>query len=156
MTLRTTQRILVVDDDRDIVRLMRAYLEQAGYNVLTAYEGETALHMLRREHPHLLILDLMLPERDGWEITRIVRGDTSLQDTPIIMLTARIEDTDKIVGLELGADDYVTRVKLWRASALSCGGRKANRAWIVRHCNQVRSYSTRRSIRSRSTDSPST
>jgi len=103
------QRILIVDDDREIVRLLRAYFEQAGYQVITAFDGETALHMLRRERPNLVILDLMLPDRDGWDITRIVRGDTSLQTIPIIMLTARIEDTDKIIGLELGADDYVTK-----------------------------------------------
>jgi two-component system alkaline phosphatase synthesis response regulator PhoP len=103
------QRILVVDDDKEIVRLLRAYLEQAGYEVFVAYDGETALHILRRERPDLAILDLMLPDRDGWDITRVVRGDKLLQATPIIMLTARVEDQDKIVGLELGADDYVTK-----------------------------------------------
>jgi len=103
------QRILVVDDDREIVRLLRAYLEQGSYQVLVAYDGETALHVLRRERPDLVILDLMLPDRDGWDMTRIVRGDPVLAATPIIMLTARVEDHDKIVGLELGADDYVTK-----------------------------------------------
>jgi two-component system alkaline phosphatase synthesis response regulator PhoP len=68
-----------------------------------------AVHMLRRERPDLLLLDLMLPGKDGWEITRLVRGDPALAATPIIMLTARVDDTDKIVGLELGADDYVTK-----------------------------------------------
>jgi len=101
--------ILVVDDDKEIVRLVRAYLEKAGYRVLIAYDGETALHMLRREHPALVVLDLMLPDRDGWDITRLVRSDPDLAATPIIMLTARVDDTDKIVGLELGADDYVTK-----------------------------------------------
>ncbi|MBX3064184.1 MAG: response regulator transcription factor [Anaerolineae bacterium] len=104
-----TQRILIVDDDREIVRLVRAYLEQAGYQVFTAYDGESALHTLRRETPALLVLDLMLPDRDGWDITRICRSDPALKNIPIIMLTARVEDTDKIVGLELGADDYVTK-----------------------------------------------
>ena len=103
------QRILVVDDDREIVRLLRGYLEQAGYQVVAAYDGETALHLFRRERPDLAILDLMLPDRDGWDVTRIVRGDAGLSATPIIMLTARVEDHDKIVGLELGADDYVTK-----------------------------------------------
>ena len=103
------QRVLVVDDDREIVRLLRAYLEQAGYQILVAYDGDTALHLLRRERPDLAILDLMLPDRDGWDVTRIVRGDASLSATPIIMLTARVEDHDKIVGLEIGADDYVTK-----------------------------------------------
>jgi two-component system alkaline phosphatase synthesis response regulator PhoP len=101
--------ILVVDDDREVVRLMRAYLEQSGYAVLVAYDGETALHSLRRDKPDLLLLDLMLPDRDGWDITRTVRGDPGLANIPIIMLTARIDTIDKIVGLELGADDYVTK-----------------------------------------------
>jgi len=102
-------RILVVDDDHEIVRLVKAYLEKAGHNVLTAYSGETALHTLRREHPDLLVLDLMLPDRDGWDLTRLIRADQSLAAIPIIMLTARVEDSDKIVGLEIGADDYVTK-----------------------------------------------
>ena len=104
-----SQRILVVDDDKSIVKVLKGYLEQAGYDVLIAYDGESALHTLRREHPDLLVLDLMLPDRDGWEITRIVRGESSLMAMPIIMLTARVEDTDKIVGLELGSDDYITK-----------------------------------------------
>ncbi len=104
-----SRRILVVDDDKEIVRLLRAYLEQAGYQVLAAYNGESALHLLWRERPELVVLDLMLPDRDGWDVTRIIRGDETLAATPIIMLTARVEDHDKIVGLELGADDYVTK-----------------------------------------------
>ena len=103
------RRILVVDDDREVVRLIRAYLEQAGFEVLAAYDGDTAVHVIRRERPDLLLLDLMLPGKDGWAITRLVRGDPALAHIPIIMLTARVDDTDKIVGLELGADDYVTK-----------------------------------------------
>ena len=103
------QRILVVDDDKDIVRLVRAYLAQAGFEVLVAYDGESALHIVRRDRPDLVVLDLMLPDRDGWEITRIIRSAPAISRTPILMLTARVEDTDKIVGLELGADDYVTK-----------------------------------------------
>jgi two-component system alkaline phosphatase synthesis response regulator PhoP len=104
-----SQQILVVDDDREIIRLLRASLEQAGYQVFVAYDGETALHILRRERPALVVLDLMLPDRDGWDVTRVMRGDATLADTPIIMLTARVEHHDRIVGLELGADDYVTK-----------------------------------------------
>ncbi len=104
-----TPRILVVDDDRSIVKVICSYLEQSGYQTLTAHDGEMALHQLRRERPDLVILDLMMPNRDGWEVTQIVRGDKALAATPIIMLTARVEDTDKIVGLELGADDYITK-----------------------------------------------
>jgi two-component system alkaline phosphatase synthesis response regulator PhoP len=103
------QRILVVDDDKDIVRLMRGYLEAAGYEVLAAYSGEAALHTIRRERPDLVLLDLMLPERDGLEITRLLRSDPYLVQTPVIMVTARVSDTDKIVGLEMGADDYITK-----------------------------------------------
>jgi two-component system alkaline phosphatase synthesis response regulator PhoP len=106
---RTSQRILVVDDDHEIVRMVRAYLEQAGYPVLTAYDGATALQMIRHESPDLVVLDVMLPNQDGWAITREVRGDAKLSALPIIMLTARVEDTDKIIGLELGADDYITK-----------------------------------------------
>ncbi|MEM7348262.1 MAG: response regulator transcription factor [Chloroflexota bacterium] len=101
--------ILVVDDDKSIVRVVKGYLEQANYTVLTAFDGATALHILRSEKPDLLILDLMLPDQDGWEITRILRADKTLATIPIIMLTARVEDTDMIVGLELGADDYITK-----------------------------------------------
>lgn len=104
-----SQRILIVDDDKSIVKVLCAYFEQSGYQTFTAYDGEMALHVLRRERPDLVILDLMMPDRDGWEVTNIVRADKTLAATPIIMLTARVEDTDKIVGLELGADDYVTK-----------------------------------------------
>jgi two-component system alkaline phosphatase synthesis response regulator PhoP len=76
---------------------------------LVAYDGETALHTVRRDRPDLVVLDLMLPDRDGWDITRIIRGDSTLTNMPIIMLTARVEDTDKIIGLELGADDYIAK-----------------------------------------------
>jgi DNA-binding response OmpR family regulator len=103
------QRILVVDDDKSIVKVLASYLEQAGYGVLAAHDGETALHILRRERPDLVILDLMMPRRDGWEVTKIVRTDKGLAATPIIMLTARFDETDKILGLELGADDYITK-----------------------------------------------
>jgi two-component system alkaline phosphatase synthesis response regulator PhoP len=102
-------RILLVDDDHDIVRLVKAYLEKADFHVLTAHDGETALHILRREKPDLLVLDLMLPDRDGWDLTRLIRSDDQLADTFILMLTARVEDSDKIVGLEIGADDYITK-----------------------------------------------
>jgi two-component system, OmpR family, alkaline phosphatase synthesis response regulator PhoP len=104
-----TQRILIVDDDKHIVRLLKAYLEQAGLATLTAYDGEEAQRVIRRERPDLIVLDLMLPGRDGWDITRWVRGDQQLASIPILMLTARVEDVDKILGLELGADDYLTK-----------------------------------------------
>jgi DNA-binding response OmpR family regulator len=99
-------KILVVDDEAKIVRLVRSYLEQAGFTVVEANDGQTALIQARREKPDLIVLDLGLPGIDGIEVTRILRRE---RETPIIMLTARVEDTDRIVGLELGADDYVTK-----------------------------------------------
>ncbi len=103
------ERILFVDDDKEIVRLMRTYLAKSGYDVRVAYDGKTALHMLRQETPDLVLLDLMLPDLDGWDITRKIRADVKLAHLPIIMMTARVADEDKIIGLELGADDYVTK-----------------------------------------------
>jgi two-component system alkaline phosphatase synthesis response regulator PhoP len=102
-------KILVIDDEANIVRLVRDYLEQAGYRVLTAANAETGLHILRRETPDLLVLDLGLPDRDGWDLTRLVRSDRQLANIPIIMLTARVDENDRIIGLELGADDYITK-----------------------------------------------
>jgi two-component system alkaline phosphatase synthesis response regulator PhoP len=101
-----SQTILVVDDEPEIVKLVRAYLEAAGYRVVTAKDGRDALVVTRHEKPDLIILDLTMPEMDGLEFTRRLRQE---KDTPIIMLTARVEETDRIIGLELGADDYVTK-----------------------------------------------
>jgi DNA-binding response OmpR family regulator len=101
-----TRTILVVDDEPEIVRLVRSYLEQDGYRVVAAYNGEEALYAARHEKPDLIVLDVLMPKMDGLEFTRRVRRE---QDVPIIMLTARAEETDRIVGLEMGADDYVTK-----------------------------------------------
>ncbi len=98
--------ILVVDDEPKIVKLTRDYLEKDGFRVSTAVNGAEALAVARREKPDLIILDLMLPDIDGWEVCRTLRRETG---TPIIMLTARSDESDQIVGLELGADDYITK-----------------------------------------------
>lgn len=98
--------ILVVDDAPNIVELLRLYLEQAGFAVLEAADGPAALELHRRHRPDLVVLDLMLPELDGFEVCRAIRREA---DTPVLMLTARSDDVDAIVGLELGADDYVTK-----------------------------------------------
>ncbi len=98
--------ILLVDDEQSILELGRMYLEAAQFQVITAADGATALEQVRTRHPGLVVLDLMLPDVDGWEVCRRIRQEG---DLPIIMLTARNEDVDKIVGLELGADDYVTK-----------------------------------------------
>lgn len=100
------ETILVVDDEPHIVELARLYLEQAGYRVESAADGQAALVQARRLHPALVVLDLMLPGLDGWEVCRRLRAES---DVPVIMLTARSDDVDRIVGLELGADDYVTK-----------------------------------------------
>lgn len=99
-------KILVVDDEKKIVEIVKAYLEKEGFQVIIAYDGKSALENARRELPDLIILDLMLPEVTGWDVCRTLRKES---EVPIIMLTARDDTTDKIVGLELGADDYITK-----------------------------------------------
>jgi DNA-binding response OmpR family regulator len=99
-------RVLVVDDEPRILQLVRDYLERAGFAVSTAREGPEALMRARQDRPDLIVLDLGLPGLDGLEVTRLLRRDSGV---PIIMLTARDDETDKVVGLELGADDYVTK-----------------------------------------------
>lgn len=100
------KRILVVDDEPNIVELTRMYLEQEGFQVESAADGAQALELINDREPALIVLDLMLPEVDGFEVCRRTRARS---EVPIIMLTARDEDVDKIVGLELGADDYLTK-----------------------------------------------
>ncbi len=100
------ETILVVDDEPKIVKTARAYLENAGFRVVTAGDGQMALTVYRHERPALVILDLGLPGIDGLDVARALRRDS---DVPIIMLTARVDETDKLIGLELGADDYVTK-----------------------------------------------
>lgn len=99
-------RILVVDDEPNIVELARLYLRNEGYEVLTADSGPAALDAARQASPDLIVLDIMLPGLDGWEVCRQIR---QFSQAPIIMLTARSDDVDKIVGLELGADDYMVK-----------------------------------------------
>ena len=100
------KRVLVVEDEIKIARLVRDYLHQAGFDVLEAVDGPSALALARAEKPDMIVLDLGLPGMDGLDVTRELRASSSV---PIIMLTARSEETDRIVGLELGADDYVTK-----------------------------------------------
>jgi two-component system alkaline phosphatase synthesis response regulator PhoP len=99
-------KILVVDDERKIVELIRLYLEKDGYRVLVATDGLDGLELARQKRPDLILLDLMLPGMDGLDVCRILQAES---DVPIIMLTARTTDEDKLIGLELGADDYVTK-----------------------------------------------
>lgn len=99
-------KILVVDDDKKTVDLIQLYLEKDGYRVLAAYDGQRALELARQKRPDLIVLDLMLPAVDGLDVCRILRGESKV---PIIMLTARATEEDKLLGLDLGADDYVTK-----------------------------------------------
>ena len=99
-------RALVVDDDRNICELVRLYLDKENYEVTCCYDGKSALKEFEQTHPDIVILDLMLPDVDGYEVCRAIRKHGS---TPIVMLTARTETLDKIVGLEIGADDYVAK-----------------------------------------------
>jgi len=98
--------ILVVDDEERIRALLQAYLTQEGFRVITAANGELALPLVDLEHPDLILLDIMMPEMDGYEF---LRRYSKLHDGPVILLTARLDETDKIAGLELGADDYITK-----------------------------------------------
>ncbi len=102
-----SRKILVVDDDRKIVDLVRVYLEKDGYRVSVAYDGLQALELARQKRADLLVLDLMLPGMDGLDVCRVLRGEGN--KVPIIMLTAKTTETDKLIGLDLGADDYVTK-----------------------------------------------
>jgi two-component system response regulator ResD len=98
--------VLVIEDEPSILRLIRIYLEQAGYRVLMAQDGQTGLELHAREHPVLVVLDVMLPVVDGWEVCRRIREGAA---TPILMLTARRTEDDRVAGLDLGADDYLTK-----------------------------------------------
>lgn len=100
------KRILVVDDETRLAHLVRGYLEQDGYEVATAGNGREALLISREFAPDLIVLDLMMPEMDGWEFMRHLRRE---RDTPVIMLTARVDENDRVAGLEIGADDYLTK-----------------------------------------------
>jgi len=103
------QRILVVDDEPDLLELVRVNLAQAGFEVETASKGREALECVRRSAPDLIVLDLMLPDIQGTDVCRELRTDPEFAGLPIIMLTARADEVDRVVGFELGADDYVTK-----------------------------------------------
>ena len=104
--IMATEKILVVDDDNNICELLRLYLEKEGYAVSLAHTGMQAVRMFNEQQPDLMLLDIMLPELDGWQVCREVRKNSN---KPIIMLTAKGETFDKVLGLELGADDYITK-----------------------------------------------
>ncbi len=101
-----SKKILVVEDEKKLVNILRGYLEQAGFAVLTAYDGQQGLTVFRHDKPALVLLDLNLPKVDGLDVCRAIRKESN---TPVIMLTARVEEADRLVGLELGADDYISK-----------------------------------------------
>jgi len=103
------EKILIVDDEKDIVKMLDYNLKKEGFRTVIAHDGEDALRSANKEHPDLVLLDLMLPGRDGLEVCKSLKNDQKTARIPIIMLTAKTQEADKIVGLELGADDYVTK-----------------------------------------------
>lgn len=103
------QRILIVDDEKDIVEGIKFRLEFEGFECLVAYEGEEALLKAKRENPNLILLDIMLPKMNGYKVCRLLKFDESYKHIPIIMLTAKTQETDKLMGEETGADEYVCK-----------------------------------------------
>lgn len=103
------QKLLVVDDEKDILTLLEYNLEKAGFKVISAQDGPEAINVAKREMPDLIILDIMLPSMEGTEVCKIIKREETTSHIPIIMLTAKGEEVDKIVGFELGADDYITK-----------------------------------------------
>jgi two-component system alkaline phosphatase synthesis response regulator PhoP len=103
------EKILIVEDEKDIVKMLEYNLKKEGFKTISAQDGEDALEYAAREHPDLIILDLMLPGMDGLEVCKELKKETKTASIPIIMLTAKAQESDKVVGLELGADDYVTK-----------------------------------------------
>jgi DNA-binding response OmpR family regulator len=103
------KKILVVDDEVDLVETVRFPLEMEGFDVLVSYNGEDALSQARKEKPDLIILDLMLPKLDGYKVCRLLKFDERYKHIPILMLTAKTQEKDKILGKETGADEYITK-----------------------------------------------
>jgi phosphate regulon transcriptional regulator PhoB len=103
------ENILIVEDEKDIIKMLEYNLKKEGFKILSAYNGEDALGLANRDHPDLIILDLMLPGMDGLEVCKTLKSDNKTASIPVIMLTAKSQESDKIIGLELGADDYMTK-----------------------------------------------
>lgn len=103
------EKILIVEDEKDIVKMLDYNLKKEGFKTLSAHNGEDGLDMARKENPDLILLDLMLPEMDGMDVCKAIKNEAKTSHIPIIILTAKAQETDKIVGLELGADDYMTK-----------------------------------------------
>ena len=104
-----SKKILVVDDEVDLVKTLRFSLETEGYTVLASYNGEDALNQARKENPDLVLLDIMLPKLDGYKVCRLLKFDERYKHIPILMLSAKTQEKDKIIGMETGADEYITK-----------------------------------------------
>ena len=133
------EKILIVDDDKNICELLRLYLNKEGYQISLAHDGQAAVDTFEQQHPDLVLLDVMMPKMDGWEVCRRIRA---AGDTPVIMLTAKGETFDKVLGLELGADDYVVKpfdakevVARIKAVLRRCSAGEENRDGIIRYDN---------------------
>ena len=105
----SNKKILVVDDEVDLVETVRFPLEMDGYTVLVSYNGEDALQQARKEKPDLILLDIMLPKLDGYKVCRLLKFDERYKHIPILMMTAKTQEKDKSLGMETGADEYVTK-----------------------------------------------
>ena len=105
----STKKILLVDDEVDLVETVRFPLEMEGFTVLVSYDGEDALKQARNESPDLILLDIMLPKLDGYKVCRLLKLDERYKHIPILMLSARTQERDKIIGMEIGADEYITK-----------------------------------------------
>ena len=103
------KKILIVDDEKDIVETLSFMLKAKGFDCISAYDGETGLSLAKSQHPDLVILDVMMPKINGYKICRLLKFDNKYKDIPIIMVTARSQDEDKIIGEETGADEYITK-----------------------------------------------
>jgi DNA-binding response OmpR family regulator len=103
------KKILVVDDQVDLVKTIQFSLELEGYQVLVSYNGEDALNQARKENPNLILLDIMLPKLDGYKVCRLLKFDEKYKHIPILMLTAKAQEKDKVLGTETGADEYITK-----------------------------------------------
>jgi len=103
------KKILIVDDEVDLVETIRFPLEMEGFQVLVSYNGEEGLNLARKENPNLILLDLMLPKLDGYKVCRLLKFDERYKHIPILMLTAKTQEKDRILGMETGADEYITK-----------------------------------------------
>jgi len=145
-------KILIIDDEQDVIDLLSLHLRKAGYALSTATDGATGLRLSREESPALIVLDLMLPKMPGLEFCKLLKTDAATRHIPVLMLTAKAEEIDRIVGLEFGADDYVTKPFSPRELVLRVGAilrRGKDETIEEKNCRSGRSRSIRRGTTSK-------